>query len=290
MFMQLSNNQTISDNQNSMNSRDLKNFMKNEHEKREYNQKLYDHKNSTMDMCEIIHKNKHMVETLNDAVKKLSNQNISFTGTHLSIKKQLSDYQTKIGNHRTKIQELEREYVRDIKQLNDVKEHFRCETMIPVMNIKIYENTMEENKRKKIEAKDENWKKFLKRVAEKLPDELLRTIQSYFTYETKAAILEHKYNPIKLIHSLNKKLMNRYIYQIYHKYHKIIRNKVLKNEMIDMWKRLYNTPVIQEIWWKRPALNKLKSFIQYLFILFRKYGREKYCFELYRDIAILKKP
>jgi len=289
MFMQLSNNQTISDNKNFMNSRDFKKFMKNEHEKGEFNQKLNDHNNATSDMNKIIHKNKHMIETLNDVVKKMSNEKISFTGTVLDIKKQVSDYQTKIGNHSTKIHELMKEKSRDTRHLNDVKEKFDSETLIPVMNIEIYENTMEENKRKKIEAKDENWKKFLKRVAQ-LPDDLLKTIQSYFTYETKVAILEHKYNPIKLFHSLNKKLLNRYIYQIYHKIYKMIRNRILYKKMTVMWKGLYNTTVIQEIWWKIPPLKKLKSFIQYLFILFRKYDCDQYCFELYRDIAILKKP
>jgi hypothetical protein len=287
--MQLSNNQTITDNQNFMNSRDFKKFMKNEHEKGEFNQKLNDHNNATSDMNQIIHKNKHMIETLNDVVKKMSNEKISFTGTVLDIKKQVSDYQKKIGNHCTKTHELMIENSRDTRLLNDVNEKFESETLIPVMNIEIYENTVEENKRKKIEAKDENWKKFLKRVAQ-LPDDLLKTIQSYFMYETKAAILEHKYNPIKLFHSLNKKLLNRYIYQIYHKIYKMIRNRILYKKMTVMWKGLYNTTVIQEIWWKIPPLKKLKSFIQYLFILFRKYDCDQYCFDLYRDIAILKKP
>ena len=59
--------------------------------------------------------------------------------------------------------------------------------------------------------------------------------------------------------------------------------------MMVIWKGLYNTTLIQEMWWKIHPVKKLKSFIQYLFILFRKYGNENYCFELYRDIAILKK-
>jgi hypothetical protein len=148
---------------------------------------------------------------------------------------------------------------------------------------------MEENKRKKADAKDEKWKKFLKRVA-LLPDDMLREIQSYFTYETKAVLLVHKYEPLKLFHSLNAYLLNKYIYMIYKKYYSSITHQNLKMKLSSIWKALYKDKfIIEEKKWGIPSLKKLKTFVQYLFILFREYGRPQYCFELYRDIIILKK-
>jgi hypothetical protein len=287
-ILQLSSNQVIDENQNLMNKRDFNKFMQIENEKAKINQKLNDYVAESTDKRKIIRQNKNRGIHLEATVHKMKTNPVTFTGNIFDVKRQLEEYQKKMNRYQTEMYELKREVIVESRIIEDAKKNFDYETLTTVMNVEIFENKMEENKRKKIDAKDEKWKKFLKRVA-LLPDDVLCEIKSYFMYETKAVLLVQKYNPLKLFHSLNRYLLNKCIYQVYRKYYHLISHQNLKMKMTTIWKSLYKNSNIQEIKWDIPPLKKLKTFIQYLFILFTDYGRPQYCFELYRDIIILKK-
>ena len=287
-ILQLSSNQVIDENQNLMNKRDFTKFMQIENEKAKINQKLNDYLAESTDKRKIIRQNKNRGVHLQATVEKMKTQPVTFTGNVFDVKMQLEEYQNKMNRYQTEMYKLKREERIEVKIVEEAKKNFYYETLTTVMDVEIFENKMEENKRKKIDAKDEKWKKFLKRVA-LLPDDVLREIKSYFMYETKAVLLVQKYEPLKLFHSLNRSLLNKCIYQVYNKYYHLITHQNLKMKMTTIWKALYKNSNIQEIKWDIPPLKKLKTFIQYLFILFREYGCPQYCFELYRDIIILKK-
>jgi hypothetical protein len=287
-ILQLSSNQVIEENQNLMNKRDFTKFMQIENEKAKINQKLNDYVAKYADKRKIILLNKNKGVRLQATVEKMKTNPVTFTGNIFDVKRQLQEYQDKMNRYQTKIYKLMREERIEVEIVEEAKKKFDYETLTTVMDVEIFENKMEENKRKKIDAKDEKWKKFLKRVA-LLPDDVLCEIQSYFMYETKAVLLVQKYEPLKLFHSLNRSLLNKCIYQVYRKYYYSTTHQNLKMKMTTIWKALYKDSHIVERIWDIPPLKKLKTFIQYLFILFCEYGRPQYCFELYRDIIILKK-
>ena len=287
-ILQLSSNQVIEENQNLMNKRDFTKFMQIENEKAKINQKLNDYVAEYADKRKIILLNKNKGVRLQATVEKMKTNPVTFTGNIFDVKMQFEEYQKKMNRYQTEMYKLKREEGIEVKIVEEAKKKFDYETLTTVMDVEIFENKMEENKRKKIDAKDEKWKKFLKRVA-LLPDDVLCEIQSYFMYETKAVLLVQKYNPLKLFHSLNRYLLNKCIYQVYRKYYYSTTHQNLKMKMTTIWKALYKDSHIVERIWDIPPLKKLKTFIQYLFILFTDYGCPQYCFELYRDIIILKK-
>ena len=286
--LQLSSNYVIDENQNLMNKRDFKKFMQIENEKAKINQRFNDFVTESTDKRKIILKNKNKILTLVDTVQKMKTQPVTFTGNVFDIKMQLQEYQKKMDRYQTESYSLQRETKIEIEIFEEEKKKFEYETLTTVMEVEIFESKMEQNKRKKIDAKDEKWKKLLKGVA-KLPDDVLHIIQSYFTYETKTDLLVQKYEPLKLFHSLNAYLLNKYIYIIYKKYYHSMTHQNLKIKLSSIWKALYKDKFILEEKRSIPPLKKLKTFIQYLFILFREYGRPQCCFESYRDIIVLKK-
>jgi len=287
--LQLSNNQTILENEMFMNKRDFKKFMKIENEKAEINQKFNEVSSKSLEKTQKIRKNKNSIEALDDIFKYMNTASFTFTGSISQVKEQLKNHRTKMADYLSEKHALEREMKTEIINRNEIKKKFDFETLTAVMEVEIFEHDIKHKKNKKIEDKDKDWKNFLKEV-QKLPDELLRTIQSYFTYETKAAILYEKYEPIKLFHSLNKRLLNKYIYVIYNKYCKSMPNKFFKDKLMVMWQSLYkdHNKRIEEKRIGVPSFSKLKTFIQYLFVLFQYYNYSQICFELYRDIIIIK--
>ena len=287
--LQLSSNQVIDKNKNLLNKRDFNKFMLIENKKAIINEKLNDYMVETDNKNKIICKNKNKCKDLADKIMKMKTDSISFTGKLVDINTQVKEYYLKLSRYKKVMNDLQREIVVEVKIIEESKKKFDYETLPSVMEIEIFENKMEENQRKKIDAKDGKWKKFLKRVAS-LPDDILCKIQSYFTYEVKTVLLVQKYEPLKLFHSLNAYLLNKYVYIIYKKYYHSITHNNLKMKLSSIWKALYKDNfIIEEKKRGIPPLKKLKSFIQYLFILFSEYERPQYCFELYPDIIILKK-
>ena len=69
-----------------------------------------------------------------------------------------------------------------------------------------------------------------------------------------------------------------------------MHNKFFKDKLMVMWQSLYKDhgKRIEEKTIGVPSFSKLKTFIQYLFVLFQYYNYSQFCFELYRDIIIIK--
>jgi hypothetical protein len=288
-ILELSSNQLIDKNKNLLNKRDFNKFMLIENKKAIMNEKLNDYMLETDNKNKIICKNKNRRKDLSDKILKMKINQISFTGNILNIKSQVEEYIKKLNRYTKEMSDLQKEIVVEFNIIKESKKKFDNETLSSVMEVEIFENKMEETQRKKVDAKDGKWKKFLKRVA-LLPDDILCEIQSYFMYEVKAVLLVQKYDPLKLFHSFNKYLLNKFIYHIYKKYYHSTTHQNLKMKMTTIWKALYKDNfIIEEKKYSIPPLNKLRTFVQYLFILFHEYEHPQYCFELYRAIIILKK-
>jgi hypothetical protein len=151
------------------------------------------------------------------------------------------------------------------------------------MEDELYVDDIDTRNREKEEKKGD--KTFLKLFG-KLPDELLRVIQSYFTYETRAAILVKTYNPVKMFCALKKNGLEKVINMINRKYAPADKEKSqawkvepnLHSKMRTLYTLFFNL-----------SINEMKVYLQYLFLLFRKFHQEQWCFELYRMIIVCKK-
>ena len=149
-------------------------------------------------------------------------------------------------------------------------------SLIARMDIDVNKSRLEKEDREKQQEKNADWKRFLKNL-DSLPDELLRVIRSYFTYETRAALLE-KYQPIKLFQSLKKKkdLMN-VIYRIYTRKY----TPKFAKELKDKWNILFKDKTISKTAYKSVTVKEMKIFIEYLFYTLNKHGASRICFKLY---------
>jgi hypothetical protein len=72
----------------------------------------------------------------------------------------------------------------------------------------------------------------LKKMKKNLPDELLRYIQEYFTYETKYLLLESKYKPFQVINKFNTYITRQIIKIMFNK--DINKYLFLNNEIEDI--------------------------------------------------------
>ena len=149
----------------------------------------------------------------------------------------------------------------------------------------LYHEVIDTQLREKQEAPQQ---KTLLKLLNKLPDDILRLVQSYFTYETRAAILVKTYNPVKLFCALKKPALLKVIDHIHHKYS--LRNDnhslLLHTRMAELRKSFYKQVVFR----KECVLStsELKLYLQYLFVLFHNSQCHQWCFDLYRAIIISK--
>jgi hypothetical protein len=127
----------------------------------------------------------------------------------------------------------------------------------------------------------------------RLPDDILKHIQSYFTYETKCSLLESKYNPIKLFLSLNSSSVFIYIRIIHSKLNTDCLRKEINNMLIGFYglpfSSLQYMPIqlINTARKNMPASDEkilLKSMLQYVSAC-----DPKMAFELFRSIIVVKK-
>ena len=133
------------------------------------------------------------------------------------------------------------------------------------------------------EKQDQEKQKTFLKLLNKLPDELLRIVQSYFTYETRAAILVKTYNPVKLFCALKKPALLKVLDHIHDKYSLRKDNHLLHTRMAELRKSFYK----QGRGFSKECLlstSELKLYLQYLFVLFHNYQRHQWCFDLYRAI------
>ena len=147
----------------------------------------------------------------------------------------------------------------------------------------LYHEVIDTQLREKQEAPQQ---KTLLKLLNKLPDDILRLVQSYFTYETRAAILVKTYNPVKMFCALKKAALLKVIDHIHHKYSLKNDNHSLSLRMAQLRKSFYK----QGVFSKECVLSisELKLYLQYLFVLFHNYQCDQWCFDLYRTIIICK--
>ena len=175
------------------------------------------------------------------------------------------------------------EYKKLFKTFEKKNTEFGRKSEMIHMEDELYVDNIDTRNREKEEKKGD--KTFLKLFG-KLPDELLRVIQSYFTYETRAAILVKTYNPVNMFCALKKNGLGKVITLITKKY------APADKEKSQAWKvdaKLYSKMrTLYTLFFNR-SINELKVYLQYLFLLFRKFHQDQWCFELYRMIVVCKK-
>ena len=146
----------------------------------------------------------------------------------------------------------------------------------------LYQQAIDTQLREKQEAPQQ---KTLLKLLNKLPDDILRLVHSYFTYETRAAILVKTYNPVKLFCTLKKPVLLKVLNHIYDKYSLRNVNHSLWLRMAQLHKSFYKGVFSKEC---VLSTSELKLYLQYLFVLFHNSQCHQWCFDLYRAIIISK--
>jgi hypothetical protein len=96
---------------------------------------------------------------------------------------------------------------------------------------------------------DPNNKLDMKRVSE-LPDDVLKHIRSYFTYDTRISLLETveniKMNPMRQIMNMHKKNLIRFMYKIYNS-EVMYEKSTARNRLMNLYYLFYGNTVVEEI-------------------------------------------
>ena len=126
----------------------------------------------------------------------------TFTGTFDQIKEQLKN-NTYMHGIRKKIL---RRHQRDSKKAFNALNKFKHKTNVSALSIewKTYNKLYNENE--KIEKKESTIvanKRICSKKLMRLPHEILRYIQEYFTYDTKITLMETIYKPLRLLNNLS---------------------------------------------------------------------------------------
>jgi hypothetical protein len=135
----------------------------------------------------------------------------------------------------------------------------------------------------------------LKKMSIILPDEVLRHIQEYFTYDTRYSLLENKYKPFKLINKFNPYLTREIIRIIFNKEIKkyLFLNSGIEDNMIQQYSIFYDCLLSDDN--NNNNRLKLKRSIKHEKI-FLKYIINSFChtyphivYGLYKFIILLNK-
>jgi len=285
--MSLSSNERIADMEMVMTPKRFQQFMEMEKKKFAFNELLEKFQEKNEKIQKIIEKNKEKIVKNDDQLFHMYNSSITFTGHFCDILQEVNAQQEKALVLRKETNQLERETQCMIDDCWRKERKISYEYALITINTDLYENKLEEKKRTKQEATDLLWKRFLKRL-NNLPDELLLVIQSYFTFETRAAILEKIHQPLKTLYSLKKDKLIRIVYRIYRKYCIKTKNCELREKTLELWDQLFGVHNLNENTWV--SILTLKKLLAYWFLLFAKYNRHRYCYSIYAAATLMKKP
>lgn len=284
-FIPLSTSAEIENHRNTKNKTEFNKFMQIEEKKEKNNEMVNNFVNEYKTKEKEILELKNKIE-LND---KLYIENVSkihtFTGNLDEIRENVLNHSHEINvkykipnkNHTNSVNNLLQIITIDSSLLER-------NYLVNIMYIDVNKSLMEKEDTAKQDKKDTDWKRFLKNL-DSLPDELLRIIRSYFTYQTRAALLE-KYQPIKLFLSLKKERLMNVIYKIYKRKYPPKFAKNLK----DKWNIFFKTNVISKSAYKSVTVKDLKIFIEYLFYILNKHGASRFCFKLYSAAVLYYTP
>ena len=276
-FMPLATNS-----EKNMTKTEFKNFTSIEKKKEQFNEILFEysaeHEKTRLVVKAII----KMIAIYNYKIKNLKEMKIE--GNLEKVESLIKETRQQINVRLNLKYKSEVEYKKLFKTFEQKNTEFERKSEMIHMEDELYVDDIDTRNREKEEKKGD--KTFLKLFG-KLPDELLRVIQSYFTYETRAAILVKTYNPVKMFCALKKNGLQKVINMINRKY------APADKEKSQAWKvepKLYSKMrTLYTLFYNHLSINEMKVYLQYLFLLFRKFHQDQWCFELYRMIIVCKK-
>jgi hypothetical protein len=279
-----------------MTKTEFKNFMNLEKKKEKFNGILFEysaeHEKTRLAVKDI----SRNIEIHNDKIKNLREMKIegNLEKVELLVKSTRQRINVKLNLKRNS----EIEYKKLFQTFEQKNTEFGRNSEMIHMEDDLYIENIDTRNREKEEKEEE--KAFLKLFG-KLPDELLRVIHSYFTYETRSTILVKTYNPVKMFCSLKKSGLQKVIDKINKKYAPTMKRnsrawKVdpkLHTKMRTLYTLFYDEPRFSYsdgLHCKfNLSINEMKMYLQYIFLLFRKFRQHQWCFELYRMIIVCKK-
>jgi len=294
-FMPLASNTEAIESEKKMTKTDLKNFMNFEKKKEQFNETLFEysaeHEKTRLAVKDITRN----IAIHNHKIKNLKEMKIE--GNLEKVESLIKETRQKINVALNLKRVAEIEYKKLFQTFEQKNVEFGRNSEKIHMEDDLYLDTRNREKEEKKEKKD---KAFLKLIGN-LPDELLRVIQSYFTYETRAAILLKTYNPVKMFCALKKSGLQKVVAWINKKY--APSNK----EHSQAWKvdpKLYSKMrTLYSLFYDglhfrysdgyntkfNLSISEMKTYLQYIFLLFRKFHQDQWCFELYRMIIVCKR-
>ena len=270
---------TNSEKNKNMTRTEFNNFMRLEKKKEQFNETLFEysaeHEKTRLAVKDII-KN---IAIHNYKIKNLKEMKIE--GDLEKVESLIKQTRQQINVQLNLKYKYEVDYYKLFKPFKQKNTEFGRKSEMVHMEDELYVDDNDTRNREKEEKEGD--KTFLKLFG-KLPDELLRVIQSYFTYETRAAILVKTYNPVKMFCALKKNGLGKVITLITEKYAPADKSQAWKVDA-----KLYSKMrTLYTLFFNR-SINELKVYLQYLFLLFRKFHQDQWCFELYRMIVVCKK-
>ena len=269
---------------------DFNKFMANEKKKEKFNMKLFEHSNDyhkdRIELIELLIKVDSYEPMINSLKERKIEGNLE-TALELvrATQREISHFNILRQNTRTTYNELYKKFA-----LNHT--HFLKLSQIAHIEDKLYSHAFNQQQREKEDRASKQHQNFLK-LLDNLPDDLLKVIQSYFTYETRAALLVHTYNPIRMFCALNKSGLQKTLTYINKKYAPVSKqhspawkkSPELHTKMIRCYRRFYNREKTKYIL----STSDLKLYLRAIFFMFHRYQQHQWCFDLYRAIIICKK-
>lgn len=127
----------------------------------------------------------------------------------------------------------------------------------------------------------------LLKIKNDLPDEIINVVQEYFTYETRAVLLESKYDPIKLINKFNSYQISEIIKTIFSDLVMELLDEDTRENILFKFTTFYDcNPYLGE-----PIIRNItdeRVFLKNIVLSFKPY-QHNILFGLYRFIILLNK-
>jgi hypothetical protein len=269
-FMPLTSDSDVSENSKVMTKSAFKQFMVSERKKEEFNGRLFEYSKEHEKHRLTMKKIKNKIHAINEAMNQLEKQ--EFKGTMAVVVMMINDTKEKLKVYNESKKKLNGERSHTYIEYRGGYDKFMRDSKLTHIEHEVY---MEEKK-----VKQEDDKALLKRVT-RLPDELLRVIQSYFTYETRLALL---YKTVKMITAFKKPQLKKMVNHIYKKYYPICKN--VDGALYDEMRKLSIMFGPVDFTCKL-SMNEIRLFGQHLFSLFKKYGHHDWCYDMYRAINVM---
>jgi hypothetical protein len=220
-FMQVTSYEEVSQKKLTMTKSDFKKFIAHEKKKEEFNGKLFEyskeHEKGRIDIKEINRK----IIYHDYMIKHLKEMDIKIEGNLETIEALINTTRQRIQRQIDLKNKAHSEYEKLYQKYELRLDEFIRLSSIAHIEEKLYLHTIHTQAREKEEKQEQ--KTFLNLLG-KLPDDLLRIIQTYFTYETRTAILVKTYNPIRMFCALKKTRLNKALTHINKKYAPVNKN------------------------------------------------------------------